>query len=62
MCSVDLIEKYQNCASKMNNLRMIVACARLYVYNGLLHGFWLKEATIVKGWIDDAILFWESYI
>ena len=47
---------------KINNLRVIVVCAGLHVYNRLLHGFWSKEATIVEGWIDDTILFWESYI
>ncbi|WP_270598917.1 hypothetical protein [Faecalicoccus pleomorphus] len=31
-------------------------------YPGLSHGFVLGTGTVAKGWIDQAITFWENHM
>ncbi len=35
------------------------ADAEIEIFAGLSHGFGLGEGTVVEGWLDRAVKFWE---
>ena len=57
----DGIASWRTMQNRLNTLTNSYGIAsEFHSYSGLPHGFGLGAGTIAKGWIDDAVRFWEK--
>lgn len=56
----DWIADWQTMKQRLFYLDQLGIPTEFHVYPGLNHGYGLGEGTVAKGWINDAIKFWED--
>ena len=58
--SSDGIASWHTMKARLDGLASLGIPTEFHVYKGLPHGFGLGTGTVAKGWIDDAVKFWEQ--
>lgn len=56
----DGIASWRTMKNRLNAMSSVGIKTEFHVYEGLGHGFGLGTGTAAKGWIDDAVAFWEE--
>ena len=58
----DWIADQQTMAYRLKRMSALGIDTEFHHYPGLSHGFGLGTGTVAKGWIDQAITFWENHM
>ena len=56
----DGIASYRTMQARIDAIKANGTDAEIEVFQGLSHGFGLGTGTVAEGWLDNAIVFWES--